>query len=264
MSHHRAPVLFVGHGAALFTADPRDATHQWLSRFAAVVEQWGPKGVVVVSAHDQASPVRVSTSTRPGLMHDHPATALHHERYDAAGNPPLALELISHLNSAGLPALGDAHRPLDHGAWLPLRHLRPAADWFVVQVSLPGDDWKAAVTLGRALASVRERAIVLTSGGLIHDQGEFRRRYFARGSPDAPLEPAHQRFEQWALEALRSSDGVAKLLEARSHSDFHQAHPTPEHFVPLLVAAAAGDGDAASIPFTGVQHGLSTTAVQFG
>jgi 4,5-DOPA dioxygenase extradiol len=264
MSHHRAPALFVGHGAAILTADPRDATHQWLSGFASTVEQWGPRGVVVVSAHDLASPVRVSTSTQPGLMHDHPATALHHERYDAPGNPTLALELISQLKEAGLPALGDAHRALDHGAWLPLRHLRPAADWFVVQVSLPGDDWKAAVTLGRVLASVRERAIVLTSGGLIHDQGEFRRRYFSGASPDAPLVPAAQRFEQWALEALRSSDPVASLLEARSHPDFHLAHPTPEHFVPLLVAAAAGSGDTASVPFTGVQQGLSTTAVQFG
>jgi 4,5-DOPA dioxygenase extradiol len=257
-------VLFVGHGAALFTADPRDATHQWLSRFSTVVEQWGPRGVVVVSAHDLASPVRVSISPRPGLMHDHPATALHHERYDAPGNPALALELLSHLKEAGLPAVGDAQRPLDHGAWLPLRHLRPAADWFVVQVSLPGDDWAAAATLGRVLGSVRTRAIVLTSGGLVHDQGEFRRRYFANGEPTAPLQPAHQRFQTWALEALGSSDPVERLLEARRHPDFHTAHPTPEHFVPLLVAAAAGNGDGASIPFTGVQHGLSTTAVQFG
>jgi hypothetical protein len=49
-----------------------------------------------------------------------------------------------------------------------------------------------------------------------------------------------------------------------SHPLGHDAHPTPEHFLPLLVVAAASEDDVGRTRFTGFQHGLSTSVFQFG
>ncbi len=264
MPMKRAPVVFVGHGASTLTTVPSDATHQFQVGYASTIQRWGPFGFVVVSAHFSAWPIRVTSSASPVLLHDHPASKLYSERYDCPGAPTLAEDIVTRLSAAGLKAVTDPTRGLDHGAWLPLRHFRPAADRFVVQVSLPNVDWQAAVVLGEVLSSVRERAIVLASGGLTHDQGEFRRRYFAQSIPAQPAPEPHQRFERWALNALHAPDAVKQLSSAGSHSAFGVAHPTPEHFLPAVVAAAAAAGDTATSVYEGVQHGLSTSAVVFG
>jgi 4,5-DOPA dioxygenase extradiol len=67
--------------------------------------------------------------------------------------------------------------------------LRPAADLPVVQISLldsaPATD-EQYLALGRALAPLRESGtLIVTSGGITHDQREFRRRW-AAGSTKPP------------------------------------------------------------------------------
>jgi hypothetical protein len=54
------------------------------------------------------------------------------------------------------------------------------------------------------------------------------------------------------------------LLEAPAHPDFARAHPTLDHWLPVLVAAGAAGRDAATVLHRGFQHGLSTALVAFG
>lgn len=57
--------------------------------------------------------------------------------YPAPGAPGLAREAADLLQAEGLEAVLDAQRPLDHGAWVPLRYLAPEANVPVLQLSLP-------------------------------------------------------------------------------------------------------------------------------
>ncbi|WP_163564893.1 dioxygenase family protein, partial [Klebsiella pneumoniae] len=62
--------------------------------------------------------------------------ALFELQYPAPGDPALAEEVAGRIAAAGLPVAIDPQRGLDHGAWVPLRLLRPQADIPVVPVSI--------------------------------------------------------------------------------------------------------------------------------
>ncbi|HSD27144.1 MAG TPA: class III extradiol ring-cleavage dioxygenase, partial [Vicinamibacteria bacterium] len=131
------PALFVSHGAPSAALDD-DAYTRALGAWARGRPR--PRAVVVVSAHAEASgPVRVNAAAEPGLIYDFhgfPAP-LYELRYPAPGAPDLAREIAGTLAEAGLEPGLDARRGWDHGVWVPLRLLYPAADVPVVALSLP-------------------------------------------------------------------------------------------------------------------------------
>ena len=141
MSSSRLPALFISHGAPLFAIEPGEtgpALTRWGRRLA---DATALRGVVIMSPHWMARAPAVMTSPAPQTWHDfggfpQPLYAL---QYPAPGSPALARDVLDLLAAAGLPAQGDASRPLDHGAWVPLMHLFPTADVPVVQVALPID-----------------------------------------------------------------------------------------------------------------------------
>jgi 4,5-DOPA dioxygenase extradiol len=264
------PVLFISHGATVFTTSPQDPTQAWLSSLATPLAALRPRAIVVVSAHHlTAGDVAVTSSGRPPLLHDHPVTSLHHEHYAPAGDPVLAVEIVDALAAAGLRARADPQRGLDHGAWLPLRAMVPAADVPVVMVSL--DERASAlhhVAAGSALARFRDHGVVVVaSGGMTHNQDEFRRGYFSGGDPATNPPAFSVTFDAWAAETLAMADAdarIAALVSFRAHTDAARAHPTPEHFWPLLVAVGAARDDVGVRLHAGFQHGLSMSAFCFG
>lgn len=235
----RAPALFISHGSPMFSVEPGTLGPALKTLGDSLT---GLKGIVIVSPHWQTlGPVRVSASTAPETIHDFGGfpEALYALRYPAPGDPALAARITSLLNTTGIPAVEDPTRGLDHGAWVPMRYLKPEADVPVVQVSLPHDATPAsAFRLGAALAPLRDDDIlVIGSGSLTHNLMEvFRAR---------PDDGAYaQAFADWVTDAV-ARDDVDALLEYRSRvPDAARAHPTEEHFLTLLVArgAAAGPG----------------------
>jgi 4,5-DOPA dioxygenase extradiol len=200
----------------------------------------------------------------PELLDDHPAAA--GLEWRAPGDPTLADALLRQLRAVGVDAVAGSPR-LDHGAWVPLRALDAAGRRPVVTLSLAaGLDADAHLALGQALAPLRDDAVaVVASGGVTHNQNEFRRAWFA-GAPLDAVTAWSGRFEAWALDALAEPEPAraARLLGARAHADFALAHPTIEHWLPALVAAGAARGDAARVLHRGFQHSLSTALVAFG
>lgn len=73
-------------------------------------------------------------------------------------------------------------------------------------------------------------------------------------------------FVAWVREAVRQGDSprVRRTLDDAPHAQ--RAHPTTEHFLPLLVAAgAAGEGSVAEVIDGGITHGvLSMDSFVFG
>jgi 4,5-DOPA dioxygenase extradiol len=163
-----------------------------------------------------------------------PLYALH---YTPRGAPGLASEVVRMLVDAGFDATLDADRGLDHGAWVPLRYVKPDADVPVLQVSLPHDlDADGALRLGQALAPLRERGVLIVgSGSLTHNLFEFRTHI---QDPDYA-----QAFADWIADAVARGDKEA-LVRYRAHAPHaERAHPTEEHYLPLLVAIGASSAD---------------------
>lgn len=255
----RAPSLFVSHGSPMFALDP--------GLLGPNLRQIGEHlpalaAIVVVSPHWQTRGVRVGAAAMPVTLHDFggfppPLYAL---RYAAPGAPQLAAQVVDLLQEAGFDATPDAGRGLDHGAWVPLRYLKPAADVPVLQVSLPHDiDAAGALRLGAALKPLRARGVlVMGSGSLTHNLYEFRQH----------IDDPHyaQRFADWVAEAVARGDTDA-LVDYRVRAPHAaRAHPTEEHYLPLLVALGASDAeDARQRVAGGMTHGvLSMDSFGFG
>ncbi len=254
-----APTLFISHGSPMFALEPgllgpnlRAIGHS-LRDIAAVL---------VVSPHWQTRGVRVSTSAAPETIHDFggfPAP-LYQLQYPAPGAPALAQDAARLLAQAGFEVTLDERRGLDHGAWVPLRYLFPQADLPVFQVSLPQDiDAAGALRLGQALAPLRERGVlVVGSGSLTHNLYEFRQHI---------RDPQYaQEFADWIRAAVAVRDVEALLDYRRRAPHAERAHPTEEHYLPLLVAVGASSGtDAARLIAGGMTYGvLSMDSFAFG
>ncbi len=229
----RAPSLFVSHGSPMFALEPGRLGPN-LTRLGAALD---PSAIVIVSPHWSTRGVRVTAAASPDTIHDFGGfpPALYSLRYPARGEPALAADIARRLADAGFEATIDAGRGLDHGAWVPLRYLRPAADVPVLQVSLPhGIDAAGALRLGEALAPLRDAGVlVVGSGSLTHNLYEFRQHI---------ADPEYaQQFADWVADAVARRD-VEALVHYRERAPHAaRAHPTEEHYLPLLVALGASD-----------------------
>lgn len=255
----RAPSLFISHGSPIFALEP-GALGRQLAQLGATLQ--GLSAIVVVSPHWQTREIRVAATAQPETIHDfggfpEPLYAL---RYEPPGAPELAADIVQMLTDAGLPATLDARRGLDHGAWVPLRYLKPAADVPVLQVSLPARmNAEGALQLGRALAPLRARGVLIVgSGSLTHNLYEFRSHI---SDPEYA-----QAFADWAADAVARRDEAALVDYRRRAPHAERAHPTEEHYLPLLVAlgASAAHEACALIP-GGMTYGvLSMDSFGFG
>ena len=254
----RQPVLFVGHGSPMNAVEDNvfSRGHAALARLVP-----RPRVILAVSAHWESDGTFTTVDDPPATIHDFGGfpPELYAMRYAVRGDKALA-------QRAAVLAGGSATdgRGLDHGAWSVLHRMYPAADVPVVQLSL---DVRASaaehLALGRALAPLRDEGVlILASGNLTHDLRDAFGR-LRRGDPATPGWAA--RFDSDVARALLARD-EAWLVRALETPDGGRAHPTAEHWLPILYAAGAADaGDTVSFPVTGFDMGsLSMRCVLFG
>lgn len=131
----------------------------------------------------------------------------------------------------------------------------------VFQVSLPSQlDGDRAWAFGAALAPLADEGVLIVgSGSLTHNLAEFRT---GPGRDEAYA----AEFAAWVRDAVVHGDSarLRQTLALAPHAK--RAHPTTEHFWPLLVAAGAA---AAALPATvidgGITHGvLAMDSFRFG
>jgi 4,5-DOPA dioxygenase extradiol len=264
MTTMHLPSLFVSHGAPTFALEPGRAGPLLRGIGERVQALPGLRAVLVMSPHWRTRGLRIGGSAAPETVHDFGGfpSALYRLQYPAKGAPDIAQEVIDVLADAGLAASPVGEQGLDHGAWVPLLHMLPSADVPVLQLSLPIEiDAQGAAELGRALAPLRDRGILLlASGSLTHNLAEF------RGGEGAPAAPYVGEFVHWARQAATTHD-LAALVGYREQAPHAQrAHPSPEHYLPLLVAAGASSADdAVEVIEGGVTYGvLSMEGYVFG
>lgn len=231
------PSLFISHGSPMLALEP-GASGPALARLAAQLPR--PRAIVVMSAHWETTELRVTSNPHPPTWHDFggfPA-ALYAVQYPAPGDPQLAEQVRQRLNEAGLPTTLDAKRPFDHGAWVPLSLMYPAADIPVVQVSLPSQHGPAyQQQVGQALAALREEGVLLIgSGSITHNLRELD----WHADPES-VEPWALAFRDWMIDKLAAGDTPA-LHDYRRQAPFAvRNHPSDEHLLPLYFARGAGE-----------------------
>jgi 4,5-DOPA dioxygenase extradiol len=200
-----------------------------------------PKAILVVSAHWYTRDMRVATTDAPKTIHDFGGfpPALYRLQYPAKGHPEFAARAMQLLEQAGATPVADAQWGLDHGAWVPLRYLFPDADVPVFQVSLPaGMSGAQAIAYGQVLAPLAsEGVLIIGSGSITHSFQDM-------GPVDAQPLPYVVEFIAWIRATLMAGDRdkLANTMELAPHA--HRAHPSDDHFLPLLVAQGAGDANA--------------------
>jgi len=201
-----------------------------------------PRGILVVSPHWMGEGLALSTRDRQVAWHDFGGfpPELYALQYAAPGSPELADRVQAVLAESGIAADRDPRRPLDHGAWVPLRYLYPDVDVPVVQLSLDmGRDAAGQLALGRALAPLRDEGIlIIGSGSLTHNLRDVR---MPQSAPPVSYVPG---FQAWYARNL-AEHNVPALLDWQAQAPGAlQAHPHDDHLMPLYVALGAGGDDA--------------------
>ena len=236
----RTPSLFVSHGSPTFAIDPGQAG-PLLAQLGRELPR--PKAVLVFSPHWITRGLRVGMTAKPETIHDFGGfpDELYRIQYPAPGTPDVAMRALELLNADGWQAQPDNERGLDHGAWVPVRHLYPDADVPVFQVSMPHTlDGEGAVKLGRALSPLADEGVLIVgSGSITHNLREV--QWTAK---EGEGETYATEFVNWARKSVKAHDGnaLANYLKAAPHA--LRAHPTPDHYLPLPFAFGAADTKA--------------------
>lgn len=230
------PSLFLSHGSPMLAIEDVTFTREWARLGEAMAR---PEAILVISAHWDTAEPAVSAAAKPETIYDFFGfpPELNRVRYPAPGDPALARRAAKLLDAAGLPRSIDPQRGLDHGAWVPLKWMYPAADIPVTQLSVQSRRGPAHhLALGRALAPLRDEGVlVLGSGGIVHNLRELD---WHRKTP-GPL-PWAGAFNDWMAEKLAAGAEQELLDYRRLAPEATRSQPTEEHFVPLFVALGAG------------------------
>jgi 4,5-DOPA dioxygenase extradiol len=246
----RMPILFVAHGAPPLLEDKA-----WMDELAAWAGKLPrPESILVLSAHWDERPATIGATSPVPLVYDFYGFPKHFYEmtYASPGAPELAGRVRDLLKAKSIAYADDPNRGLDHGAYVPFMAMYPAHDVPVLQVSLPGLDPKTLVDFGRALAPLADEGVLLVgSGFLTHNM-----RSLGQPTPGWAKE-----FDNWAEGTLAKRD-LDALVDFRARAPGAQlAHPTHEHYAPVLVAAgaAADRRTQVSFPITGFWNGWSFT-----
>lgn len=247
------PSLFVSHGVPPTLDDP-----QWLDDLFT----WGqsipkPRGIVIVSAHWENAPAALSASAAGTPLY-YDFAGFHPRYYTLQYATPDATEL-AHRIAGTMPSTEGVHqftnRGLDHGAFIPLMAMYPAADVPVVQLSMPSLHPQALLKLGRRLRELRaEGILVIGSGFMTHSFAVMRKPALADYTTA---------FDAWAADAISRGD-VDTLTDYRTKAPGADiAHPTADHYVPLLLTlGAATDLSTATSAIDGIRLGNSIRSIQ--
>lgn len=227
----RMPALFLGHGSPMNGIEDNEFV-QSFKKIGAKLQK--PNAILVVSAHWETKGTFVTAMEHPRTIHDFGGfpKALYEVQYPAPGHPALAKEIQELVQPKGTVQLDDHQWGLDHGSWTVVKHLFPAADIPVIQMSI---DYSLSplehYQLAKQLSSLRNKGVLIVgSGNNVHN---LRRIAWDKMNDnygfDWALE-ANEKMKKWILD----SDHQPLIDFRKQGNAFDLAIPTAEHYLPLL------------------------------
>lgn len=251
----RPPVTFVAHGAPTLALD---------LEAGAPLRAWGetlakPRAILAISAHFEEAPLTIGATEPVPLVYDFYGfpRALYQVQYAAPTAPWLADRVQQLL--AGRE-IARSRRGLDHGIWTPLVHLIPTADVPVLEISMPYTDTAAELfSAGQQLAPLRDEGVaILASGNLVHNLRQL------DWTNTAPPPAWASDFDAWSAETLARRDWDGLIDYERRAPAVRLAHPTADHFRPVLVAAGAAADATPRFAIEGWEYGsISRRSLQW-
>jgi len=267
----RMPVLFMGHGSPMNAIEDNPWRRGWQSLGAELLARGTaqPQLILCISAHWLTrGGWQITGMARPKTIHDFGGfpQALFDQQYPAPGAPAVAASLARELKSPSTgTALGvDADVwGLDHGTWSVLKPMFPQASIPVLQLSMdynrpPSEHY----ALGQQLQGLRERGVLIVgSGNIVHNLRAARRDASVMQAYDWAREfdtLVQTQIEKGDLSTLSNFQALGAMAQ--------MAHPTYEHYLPLLYAAGAvRAGEAPRFMNTGFQAAsISMRSVVWG
>ncbi|QKJ65841.1 dioxygenase [Deefgea piscis] len=234
--------LFISHGAPSLAIEPSLA-HDFLISLG---QSWPrPKAIVLISAHNIQAQFTVGSAQQWQEVHDFSgfSSELYQLQYRPQGDPGLAERLALQLANDGHAMAISEHPAIDHGAWVPLMLMYPKADIPLVTISLAASmDSAAHLALGQSLAKyLPDEVLLIGSGSITHNLNDAFSR-MRTGQTEYQIEPYAAQFIAATYSALNTQPLLDWVNWQQNLPHARQAHPTIEHFLPLLIArAAAGD-----------------------
>ena len=237
----KMPVLFIGHGSPMNAIGDNEYRRSWQELGAQFGTKMAkPQVILCVSAHWLTDGWWLTAMAQPKTIHDFGGfpQELFDQQYPAPGDPAAAqaISLLVKQRASAPLGLDMSEWGLDLGAWSVLKPMFPEAEIPVVQLSMdyargPEDHY----ALARQLKALRNRGVlIVASGNVVHNLRQMQRG--AAGS---------QAYE-WALEFDQTIGGYLQQGNLDALQNFQQlgsmakmAHPTHEHYLPLLYAAGA-------------------------
>ena len=234
-----ATIVYIPHGGGPLPLldDPAHADlNRFLRDFPSGIDR--PEAIIVISAHWEESEVAITSAAAPALLFDYygfPAQTYEYQ-YPAPGHPQLAERAHKLLRDAGIASRLDAERGFDHGLFVPLLLMYPAADIPCIQISLSTSlDAELHLRIGKALSALKtQNLLMLGSGFSLHNMQALMSK-----RDDTP-DPKNQAFEDWlaqtcADESLPEAERERRLANWQEAPHARYCHPREEHLLPLQV-----------------------------
>jgi 4,5-DOPA dioxygenase extradiol len=240
----KMPVLFIGHGS------PENIVlkNRFTERLSGLGQELPrPAAILVISAHWLTDGTYVTAADKPKTIYDFYGfpDELFRVKYPCPGSPQVARQIAAATHNPAIKL--DYSRGIDHAAWAVLKHIYPAADIPVLELSLdysPYNGWNRPrltyfYNLAKQLGHLREKGIlIIGSGNIVHNL-----RVVDMPNMDAaPYE--------WAVEF---DEQVKRDLLARNHEPLLDcqnmtraaalAIPTLDHYLPMVAAIGLQEND---------------------
>jgi 4,5-DOPA dioxygenase extradiol len=264
-SSRNMPVLFVGHGSPMNIVLNNSYTE---SLVKAAKELPKPRAILVISAHWLTNGTFVTCVEKPKTIYDFYGfpDELYNLSYPSPGSPENAQLTIKTGKSTQIKC---GNWGLDHAAWAVLKHMYPAADIPVFEMSLdysPYNNWNPKslefhYKLASDLAPLREKGVLIVgSGNIVHNLGLIDFDIDAK-----PFEWA-VKFDEIVKQCLVSGNHKGLINYHELGKEATYAVPTQDHYLPMIYSIGLQKKeDTLKFIHEGFQHGsVSMRAFQIG
>jgi 4,5-DOPA dioxygenase extradiol len=217
--------LFIGHGSPE-NALAHNRYTEFLSGLGALMSK--PKAIVVFSAHWLTHGTYITGNSQPPQIYDF--YGFPESLYRVQYCPPGSRELAETI-SGKIPEIRvDYSRGIDHAAWAVIRHIYPAADIPVLEMSLNRDLPESDhFRLGTEIASLGlSDVLFIGSGNAIHNLS------LVDFSPDPKPYSWAVATNSWLADRLENNRQEELLGYKKFMPDWQRAVPTDDHYLPLL------------------------------
>ncbi|RNI32419.1 4,5-DOPA dioxygenase extradiol [Rufibacter immobilis] len=254
------PVLFIGHGSPMNGIEDNEFSQRW-KKMAQEIPV--PKAVLVVSAHWFTRGTKITAMDFPQTIHDFGGfpRELFAVQYPAPGNAALAQETAELVKTAQVEL--DHDWGLDHGTWTIIRHMYPAANVPVLQLSIDytkGPQYH--YELAKELTALRKKGVLIVgSGNMVHNLRMVSWEMINGGGYDW-THTINEKFK----DLIQNRDHQPLIHYQTLGKEALLAIPTVEHYLPLLYTLGLQGKDEETSFFNDKMAGgsLTMTSVKIG